>query len=221
MKHILSLIIIFFFNTLEHKATANPVIEPLEMMSLIKEVLPGKYQTSMGSQIDPNQSKNDDLGTHHLTTIIKSLTNPKLGKNLYYLEEFRDNNPLKVTRIRVYKFWAQEDNVYLKLLNPINTDNLVGSHNNLQLAENLSESDIKPDRDVCILSLSSFHSKIIARMRTRKCDREDTWIDYELIIGKQGMWTCFARRDLKNDSLVWLQMLDSPCIYQTKVSNSS
>ena len=219
-KNMLKLFTILLVSLPNYAAHSMNINDSLEIMSLVKDVLPGKYQTSPLSHSDKSASDRNNSNAYSLTTIIRSLENPKLGQNLYYLEEFRDNDPTNITRIRIYKFWSQKENIYLKLLNPINTDKLIGSHKNLRLVENLSHEDINPDRDVCILALSKLHNKIVARMGTRKCDRENTWIDYELILENNGMWTCFARRTLTDDSLVWLQMLDSPCIYQKKIVES-
>ena len=156
-----------------------------------------------------------------LTTIVRPLTNPSLGETLYYLEEFRDNDPNALTRIRIYSFTTESSGVRLRLLNPTDIDALKGSHADLSRAEQLTMQDIAIDREVCMLDVTRHKDTLVARMRYRACDVRDTWNDYELIIDSAGSWTCYARRLQSDDSLAWLQMSAFPCVRQQRSALAS
>lgn len=188
------------------------------LIDFINKNLPGFYQTI------PNNKSIKNGNNFTLSTIIVPLKKDDVGYNLFYLEEFKDNNPKMVVRRRIYSFWIENDKVKLKLFNPrkelkfppldLNYQN--GIPFRLDFIKSLSSEDFYADRDVCILHINKFMKKVVARMGTHKCNREETWIDYELIIGKDGMWTCFARRNIKDDSLFWLQSPDAPCLWQLR-----
>lgn len=176
-------------------------------------LFPGTY--SNAGQLTRHDGGDDAFA---LTTIVKRLTNPALGETLYYLEEFRDNDPAAVTRIRIYSFFTEGDIVRLRLLNPIDVEDLQGAHNDIRRAEALTMDDIHVDRDVCLLDMSRYGDTLVARMRYRACDIGDIYNDYELILDGTGSWTCYARRQLSDDSLVWLQMPAFPCVRQERAS---
>ncbi len=156
-----------------------------------------------------------------LTTIVRPLNNPALGNALYYLEEFRDNDPEAVTRIRIYSFTTENSGVRLRLLNPIDIDALKGSHTDLSQVEKLTPQDIKLDHYACMLDVTNYDGTLVARMRYRACDVRETWNDYELIIDHAGSWTCYARRLQSDDSLAWLQMPAFPCVRQQRTASAS
>jgi len=179
----------------------------------IDRLFPGTYSNS--EQI-AGYTREDDAFA--LTTIVRPMTNEALGETLYYLEEYRDDDPNAVTRIRIYSFFTEDDIVRLRLLNPIDVEALHGAHADIARAEALTMDDIKIDRDVCLLDMSRFEDTVIARMRYRACDIGDIYNDYELILDSSGSWTCYARRNLSDDSLTWLQMSAFPCVRQERAS---
>lgn len=156
-----------------------------------------------------------------LTTIVKPLSNPALGETLYYLEEYKDNDPTAVTRIRIYSFMTEESGVRLLLLNPTDVEALHGAHADLSRAEQLTPEDIHLDRDGCMLDITRYNDTLVARMESRACDVLETWVDYELILDQTGTWTCYARRLQSDDSLTWLQMPAFPCIRQQRTATVS
>ncbi|MGB1876443.1 MAG: CpcT/CpeT family chromophore lyase [Rhodospirillaceae bacterium] len=182
----------------------------------IARLLPGTYTNE--AQLASIDGVTDAFA---LTTIIKPLSNPTLGETLYYLEEFKDNDPSSITRIRIYSFWPEDGGVRLLLLNPTDVDSLQGAHTDLARAERLTMSDIKVDRDGCMLDVTRHNDTLVSRMRHQACDVLETWVDYELIIDQTGTWTCYARRQQADDSLVWLQMPAFPCIRQQRIAGVS
>ena len=167
-------------------------------------------------------ANHDGLGeAFALTTIVRPLSNPSLGETLYYLEEFRDNDPNALTRIRIYSFTTESSGVRLRLLNPTDIAALKGSHADLSRVEQLTMQDIAIDREVCMLDVTRHDDTLVARMRYRACDIGDIYNDYELIIDRSGSWTCYARRFLSDDSLAWLQMPAFPCVHQQRAALNS
>ncbi len=182
----------------------------------IHRLLPGTYTNAV--QLASHDGGDEAFA---LTTIIKPLANPELGETLFYLEEFRDKDPAAVTRIRIYSFTTEESRVRLRLLNPHDMETLHGAHADLSRAENLTMDDVRLDRDACMLDVSRYNSAIVAHMRHRACDIGDIFNDYELIVDQTGSWTCYARRLLSDDCLVWLQMPAFPCVRQERVTAAS
>ncbi|MFL2770124.1 MAG: CpcT/CpeT family chromophore lyase [Rhodospirillaceae bacterium] len=179
----------------------------------IDRLLPGTYTNSVQLASSDSQAE-----AYALTTIIKRLNNPALGTTLYYLEEFRDDNPSAVTRIRIYSFTTEETGLRLRLINPTDIKALRGAHADLLQVESLTMADVHLDRDVCMLDINRFDHAIIARMRYHACDRRETWLEYELIIDEIGLWTCSARRSQFDDSLISWQMPAFPCIRQQRLA---
>jgi len=195
------------------KIAAQDIPPPDQILQQLASWLPGVY-----SNADQLKGYEDEEDAHALTTIVKPLHNAALGENLYYLEEYRDNDPKALTRIRVYEFLIVENRVRLRLLNLKDTDALQGDHATLSKAMQLTHDDITPDREACLLDLTSYNGTLLARMRHQACDVQDTWVDYEWVVDPEGTWTCYARRMKQDDSLTWLQMPAFPCIRQTRTA---
>lgn len=182
----------------------------------IHRLLPGTYNNEM--QLTTADGSAEAFA---LTTIIKPMSNTALGETLYYLEEYKDNDPSAVTRIRIYSFMIEDSGVRLRLLNPTDVEALHGAHADLSRTEQLTLEDIHLDRDGCMLDITRYNDTLVARMESRACDVLETWVDYELIIDQTGTWTCYARRQQINDSLAWLQMPAFPCIRQQRTATLS
>ncbi|NKB45132.1 MAG: hypothetical protein GKS03_12745 [Alphaproteobacteria bacterium] len=191
-------------------ADSDPILDN------IARLLPGTYTNE--TQLATADGSAEAFA---LTTIIRPLSNPGLGDTLYYLEEFRDNDPSAVTRIRIYSFWRDDSGVRLLLLNPTDVESLHGAHADLARAERLTHDDIKLDRDGCMLDITRLDDNLVARMRHHACDVLETWVDYELIIDQTGTWTCYARRLQADDSLASVQMPAFPCIRQQRIATVS
>jgi hypothetical protein len=184
-----------------------------DMYADIDRLFPGTYTNAAQLAMAEGQAE-----AFALTTIVKPLNNPALGETLYYLEEFRDNDPDAVTRIRIYSFMTEESGVRLRLLSPTDIEALHGAHADLFRAEKLTPEDIHLDRKVCMLDMTRLNDTIVAQMRYQACDVRDTWMDYEFIIDHTGTWTCYARRLQSDDSLTSLQMPAFPCIRQQRAA---
>ncbi len=213
------------FNTLRLAAVFSTLIafgnsaaaeSPDTILADIDRLLPGTYTNDV--QLASADGRAEAFA---LTTIIKPMSNAALGETLYYLEEYKDDDPSAVTRIRIYSFMTEESGVRLRLLNPTDVEALHGAHADLSRAEQLTPEDIQLDRDGCMLDITRHDDTLVARMESRACDVLETWVDYELIIDQSGTWTCYARRLQSDDSLTWLQMPAFPCIRQQRMATIS
>lgn len=204
------------FSTLLAFGSVNAAESTDAVLADIDQLLPGTYTNDVQLA-----SADDRAEAFALTTIIKPMSNATLGETLYYLEEYKDNDPSAVTRIRIYSFLTEDSGVRLRLLNPTDVEALHGAHADLSRAEQLTPEDIQLDRDGCMLDITRYNDTLVARMESGACDVLETWVDYELIIDQTGTWTCYARRQQADDSLAWLQMPAFPCIRQQRTATVS
>ena len=99
------------FNTLRLAAVFSTLIafgnsaaaeSPDTILADIDRLLPGTYTNDV--QLASADGRAEAFA---LTTIIKPMSNAALGETLYYLEEYKDDDPSAVTRIRIYSFISQ------------------------------------------------------------------------------------------------------------------
>jgi hypothetical protein len=184
-------------------ALAAPV-HAADLNAQVREImamLPGVYDNAAQMQ-----SQGRDKPFYPIRTIIKPVKAPVFGDNVLYLEEYRDNDPKKLTRIRLYTFTADEAEkaVRLHLVNPLNVEALQGAHANLAKIEALTQADVRKDRNLCDVFIRKVGSEFRGVMKERTCDRPDkTWVDYTLVIAPGKHWVLNRARSLETNAVAW------------------
>jgi hypothetical protein len=184
-------------------ALAGPV-QAQDLNAHIREImqtLPGVYDNA--AQME---RQGGDKPFYPIRTIVKPVKAPAFGENVLYLEEYRDNDPKKLTRIRLYTFTPDggEDAVRLHLVNPLNVEALQGAHADLARVEKLTQADVRKDRNLCDVFIRKVGNEFHGRMKERSCDRPDkTWVDYTLIIAPGKHWVLNRARSLENNDVAW------------------
>lgn len=167
----------------------------------IMQMLPGVYDNAAQMQ-----RQGSDKPFYPIRTIIKPVKAPVFGENVLYLEEYRDNDPKKLTRIRLYTFTpdAAENAVRLHLVNPLNVEALQGAHADLAKVEALTQADVRKDRNLCDVFIRKVGNEFRGNMKERSCDRPDkTWVDYALIIAPGKHWVLNRARNPDTNAVAW------------------
>jgi hypothetical protein len=167
----------------------------------IMAMLPGVYDNA-----EQMQRQGGDKPFYPVRTIIKPVTSRVFGDNVLYLEEYRDNDPTKLTRIRLYTFTADEaeNAVRLHLVNPLKPEALQGAHADLGKVEALTAEDVRKDRDLCDVFIRKVGEEFRGTMKPRTCDRPDrTWVDYTLIASPGRHWVRNRARSPDTNAVAW------------------
>jgi CpeT/CpcT family (DUF1001) len=167
----------------------------------IMAMLPGEYDNAAQMQ-----RQGGGQPFYPVRTIIKPVKAPIFGENVLYLEEYRDNDPTKLTRIRLYTFSADagENAVRLHLVNPLKPEALQGAHADLAKVEALTAADVRKDRNLCDVLIRKQGIEFRGAMKERTCDRPDkTWVDYTLIISQGKHWVRNRARSLETNAVAW------------------
>jgi hypothetical protein len=139
-------------------------------------------------------------------TIVRPVTMPGIAAHVLYLEEYRDNDPAKLTRVRLYTFAidAAAGAIRLHLVNPLRPEALIGAHADLARVEALTLADMRVDRPVCDVLIRKDGAVYRGTMTPRTCNRPDgTWVDYTLIVGPDRHWVRNRARSASDDAVAW------------------
>ncbi len=127
-------------------ARAQTTADLQSQLTELLKIFPGTYDNA--AQI---KRQGADQPFYPVRTILKHVTMPEVGDNVLYLEEYRDNDPTKFTRIRLYKFTVDEAEkaIRLHLVNPLKPEALIGAHADVKRVESLIDSDHRTSRGLC------------------------------------------------------------------------
>jgi hypothetical protein len=189
-------------------------------LKLLMAWLPGDYDNNeqIVRQSGGGLSKPVHEPVPRIHSRFRAVDAPQFGRHVVYLEEFRNNDPRQVTRIRLYTFAVDEARgaIRMKLLNPVDQKTLVGADGDMSRISKLSEADVKPDRDNCIVWLRWVGGQFEGTMTPRLCDRGNEWVDYHLVIGPRYHWVKSKMRKLKGDALASEMTPGDTWLEQTK-----
>lgn len=177
-------------------------------LKLLTEWLPGDYDNNeqIVRQSGGGLAQPTTKPFFRVHTIIRRVNMPEIGDHVFYLEEYRDNDPTKFTRIRLYKFTVdlEAQAIRLHLVNPLKPESLVGAHKDLAKVEALKLSDMRVDRDLCDVLIRWEGNQFRGSMKPKSCDRPDKlWVDYTLTIGPKHHWVRNRARAPQTDAVAW------------------
>jgi hypothetical protein len=185
-------------------AAAHTAAELKAQLNLLSAWLPGDYDNNeqIVRQSGGGVAETKSTPFFRVHTVIKRVNMPDIGEHVFYLEEYRDNDPTKITRIRLYQFTVDEKEkaIRLHLLNPLKPEALIGAHKDLAKVEALKLSDMRVDRDLCDVFIKWEGAQFRGAMKPRTCNRPDkTLVDYTLIVGPKHHWVRNRARTAKGD----------------------
>lgn len=163
-------------------------------LKLLMEWWPGRYDNNeqIVRQSGGGLSAATDKPMYRLHTVFKRVNMPELGENVLYVEEWKNNNPTDIARIRLYSLSVNEKEgaIAVKFYTPLDTKPLVGAYNDLARVEKLKLKDLRAFRDVCDVHLNWEGGQFRGGMKEKSCNvaEDKEWFQYQLIVGERHYW---------------------------------
>lgn len=149
---------------------------------------------------------------------------PTLGEHLLYVEEYKNNDPSELYRIRLMSLHTDtaSNGIRVQLYSPKNQQALTGSHAHIEAIEAGPVDQWRALSTGCSIFLTYEGAQFAGGMRRRACraaaDRsggeKDAWFDYRIVIGPEFYWFKDALRALNDDRVVWELAPGSPDFFQ-------
>jgi len=175
-------------------ASAHTKADLNAQLKLLMEWWPGRYDNNeqIVRQSGGGLSAQTDKPFYRLHTVFKRVNMPELGDNVLYVEEWKNNNPADIARIRLYSLSIDEKEgaILVKFNTPLDTKPLVGAHNDLSKVEKLKKKDVRTFRDACNVHLRWEGGQFRGGMKEKSCNANDDkeWFQYQVIVGPRHYW---------------------------------
>lgn len=144
---------------------------------------------------------------------------PSLGDHVFYIEEYKNNDPSNLYRIRLMslRVSAEDNGIVGTLYAPPDASALVGTH---RKADEITEKQAAQWRKFsggCELVIEFQNGRYVGGMRDKACRVETTrgsgnkdgYFHYEFSVGPENFWFRDAIRRLDDDSVTWQMAGDS------------
>jgi hypothetical protein len=164
-------------------------------LKLLMQWWPGRYDNNeqIVRQSGGGLSAQTAKPFYRLHTVFKRVNMPELGDNVLYVEEWQNNDPADIARIRLYSLSVDEAEgaILVKFSTPLDTKSLVGAHADLSKVEKLTKKDIRTFRDPCNVYLRWEGGQFRGGMKERSCNANDDkeWFQYQIIVGPRYYWS--------------------------------
>ena len=148
---------------------------------------------------------------------------PELGDHVLYVEEYKNNNPNELYRIRLMSLHTDvaSNGIRVQMYSPKDQQSLAGSHTDLEKIKAGPMDQWQPHNAGCSVFLTYEGTQFRGGMRPRACigidpagNQRNAWFDYHIVVGPQSYWFKDALRTLDDDSVVWQLAPGSPDFYQ-------
>jgi hypothetical protein len=175
-------------------AQAHTKADLTAQLKLLMEWWPGRYDNNeqIVRQSGGGLSEPTDKPMYRLHTVFKRVTMPELGENVLYVEEWKNNNPTDIARIRLYSLSINEKEgaIAVKFYTPLDAKPLAGAHNDLARVEKLKMKDLRAFRDVCDVYLNWEGGQFRGGMKEKSCNvaEDKEWFQYQVIVGNKHYW---------------------------------
>ena len=149
---------------------------------------------------------------------------PDFGKYVVYVEEYRNNDPANLYRIRLMTLEvnSQANGIRVTLHTPDDPQSLIGGHQDLGRITKTRRDDWRTFSEGCTVLLRFEGNQFAGGMRSRACriaanrtgEERDGYFDYRLIIGPGYYWFADRIRRLADDAVSWELAPGSPDFFQ-------
>ena len=117
---------------------------PLDkQLALFLEWFPGRYDSALQQRMDEAANMPEAERNYRRHSIFRRVDLPQFGETVFYAEQYRDGDPEKIYRQRIYTFTlALEENAFrLRVHVPRDVERLRGAYRNPALLSDLQPSD--------------------------------------------------------------------------------
>ena len=111
-----------------------------EQLALFLEWFPGRFDSSLQTRTDVLDEVPGDERNYHRHSIFRRVSLPAFGEVVFYAEQYRDGDPEKVYRQRIYVFTLDEDRgaIRLRVHVPESVEPLRGAYRDPSLLSGLT-----------------------------------------------------------------------------------
>ena len=165
-----------------------------DQLKLLMEWWPGRYDNheQIVRQSGGGLSALTDKPFYRLHTVFKRVNMPELGENVLYVEEWKNNDPKDIARIRLYALSIdeKEEAVLVKFITPLDTKALVGAYNDTSKVEKLKKKDVRPFSEACNVYMRWEGGQFRGGMKEKSCNVNENkeWFQYQVIVGQKHYW---------------------------------
>ena len=161
----------------------------------LMEIWPGDYDNREQVQFDFNVGKRSlEDGAHlRVHSQIRRADLPAFGEHVLYVEEYRDNDPAKIFRKRLYEIIADEEAqaIRIRLHFFDDPEKWLGTHDDTSKLAGLTRDDTIT-LGGCDLFLTRDVDAIAGRMKSEACvlgeGEDQRYSDYQVRVTEQGYW---------------------------------
>jgi len=195
--------------------------ELTSQLERLMSMWPGEYDNneqivrqSGGGLSEPVYTPHFRIHSHFMAVEL-----PALGKHVLYIEEYKNNDPKELYRIRLLALVVSPaDNGITGTLHSFeDQDALVGAHSNPALLTERVVAETRKFSKNCELVIHYENGQFIGGMQPKRCRistregsaEKDGYFDYKFVIGPDGYWFHDAIRRLSDDSMTWRLAGDS------------
>ena len=116
---------------------------------------------------------------------------PELGENVLYVEEYRNNDPSNISRIRVYALSVDEEEQAVRVkLHAFREghDHMIGARLDPDRLAAIEADELRPFSDSCDVFLRFEGGQFSGGMKRESCG-EEAWFEYQVVLGQKHHWT--------------------------------
>lgn len=148
-----------------------------------------------------------------LHAIYRRVEIPALGNHVLYVEEYKNNEPENLYRIRLYSLGIDTESgaIRVKLHAFPDQMNWIGAHQHPERLGALNRQQLRAFSDACDVLLNYEGGQFTGGMQRRACRmrseqgaaEKDAYFDYDVAIGEDYYWFRDRSLRLADDTLVW------------------
>lgn len=130
---------------------------------------------------------------------------PALGDHVIYVEEYKNDDPANIYRIRLLSLSIDEagQGVRVKLHAFQDQDSMIGAHADPARLAEIEVSDTRPYSDSCDVVMRYEGAQFRGTMARESCGDKDSWFEYEQIVGPDYYWFRDRRINHETGDVVW------------------
>ncbi len=133
---------------------------------------------------------------------------PELGENVLYVEEYRNNDPSNISRIRVYALSVDEEEQAVRVkLHAFREghDHMIGARLDPDRLAAIEADELRPFSDSCDVFLRFEGGQFSGGMKRESCG-EEAWFEYQVVLGQKHHWTRDRLISRETGEVTWIQM---------------